>query len=287
MSEFAEERERDGRPPEGESAREETARSPFRLPLDMPRPGTTRESRVLGRAVSVAVHLLIVLAMLLPALLSPRVRSALLTGGGGAGPAGGGGGRGGVTGSREKVRYLQVAPEPAAQTPAPVTPPVITPPKPQAVQPVPPAIQPQATPPPQTTTAPPTGAASGTGDASGTGGAGPGSGGGIGSGVGTGTGSSTGPGTGGGGDTLSPFPPQPVQVFLPPSPIPAKVRGYTLVVQFEVDSTGKVLDMDFNETRDGGYNRKLRDALAKIRFRPAVKRDGTPIRARTQIEYLL
>jgi hypothetical protein len=81
------------------------------------------------------------------------------------------------------------------------------------------------------------------------------------------------------------YPPQPTQLFLPPTPVPSKIRPYTLVAEFEVDSLGQVLRVDFNETRDGGYNRKLRDALAKIRFRPAVKRDGTPVRARTQIEY--
>ena len=48
---------------------------------------------------------------------------------------------------------------------------------------------------------------------------------------------------------------------------------------------GKVLSVDFNETRDGGYNKKLREQLGRIRFRPAVKRDGTPIRATAQIEY--
>lgn len=274
-SEFAGERS-------GESA--DTRRAPWRLPLDMPRPGSSRESRVLGRAVSIAVHGLIIVAMLLPALLSPKVRSALLTGAGGPGPAGGGGGRGGVTGEREKLRYVRVAPAPAAQTPAVTPTPVPVPPKPEVVQPTPPAVQPQATPPPQQDV-PASGAATGTGDPNGAGGAGPGSGGGIGSGVGTGIGSANGPGTGGGADSV--YPPQPTQLFLPPTPVPSKIRPYTLVAEFEVDTTGRVLSVDFNETRDGGYNRKLRDALAKIRFRPAVKRDGTPVRARTQIEYFL
>ena len=265
-----------------ETGAETATRAPFRLPVEMPRPVGARESRAMGRAISIAVHALIIVAMLLPALLSPRVRSALVTGAGGAGPAGGGGGSGGSMGPREKLRYIRVAPEPAPQQATPT--PVPTRPKPTVVQPTPPQVQPQATPPPeQSTTA--SGAASGTGDANGTGGAGPGSGGGIGSGVGTGTGSANGPGTGGGADSV--YPPQPTQLFLPPTPVPAKIRPYTLVAEFEVDSSGRVISVDFNETRDGGYNRKLRDALAKIRFRPAVKRDGTPVRARTQIEYFL
>ena len=74
-------------------------------------------------------------------------------------------------------------------------------------------------------------------------------------------------------------------MFIPPTPIPAKIRPFTLVAQFDVDSSGKVLSVDFNATRDGGYNKKLREQLGRIRFRPAVKRDGTPIRATAQIEY--
>jgi transcriptional accessory protein Tex/SPT6 len=54
-----------------------------------------------------------------------------------------------------------------------------------------------------------------------------------------------------------------------------------------VDSTGKVLDLQFNPTKDGSYNRKLRDALIAIRFRPAVNAQGVPVRARTEITYSL
>ncbi|NUQ21691.1 MAG: hypothetical protein HOQ09_12145 [Gemmatimonadaceae bacterium] len=268
----------------GEAGSDGATRAPFRLPVEMPRPVGARESRTIGRAVSIAVHAAIVIAMLLPALLSPKVRSALVKGAGGAGPAGGGGGSGGFMGVRETLRYVRVAPEPTPKQATPTPTPVPTPPKPQVVQPTPPQVQPQATPPPQQS-APSTGAASGSGDPSGTGGAGPGSGGGTGSGVGTGIGSANGPGTGGGADSV--YPPQPTQLFLPPTPVPSKIRGDTIVAEFEVDSLGRVLRVDFNETRDGGYNKKLRDALAKIRFRPAVKRDGTPVRARTQIAYLL
>ena len=251
------------------------------LPTEMPRPAGSRESARISAIVSFAVHVVIILLLLLPALLSQSVRSALATGAGGAGPAGGGGGSGGLFGPRERVQFVRVAPDPA---PVPVTKvpiPTPVPPKPVEVKPPTPQVQPQATPPP-TSAAPATGGAAGTGNTSGAGGAGPGSGGGIGSGVGTGTGSANGPGTGGGADSV--YPPQPTQVFIPPTPIPAKIRPFTLVAQFDVDSSGKVLRVDFNETRDGGYNKKLREQLGRIRFRPAVKR-GTPIRATAQIEY--
>lgn len=254
------------------------------LPTSMPRPAGAREQSRISALISLGLHLLIIALLVLPALLSPSVRSALATGAGGAGPAGGGGGSGGLFGTRERVQFLRVAPDvaPVPVTKVPVPTPTPVPPKPVEVKPPTPQVQPQATPPP-TSAAPATGGAAGTGNTSGAGGAGPGSGGGIGSGVGTGTGSANGPGTGGGADSV--YPPQPTQVFIPPTPIPSKIRPFTLVAQFDVDSSGKVLSVDFNETRDGGYNKKLREQLGRIRFRPAVKRDGTPIRATAQIEY--
>ena len=260
------------------------ARPRAKLPTSIPRPAGAREQSRVSAIVSLALHVLIIGLLILPALLSPTVRSALATGAGGAGPAGGGGGSGGLFGARETLRYVRVAPDPVPPqvTPLPVPTPTPVPPKPVEVKPPTPQVQPQATPPP-TDAAPATGGAAGTGNPSGSGGAGPGIGGGIGSGVGTGTGSANGPGTGGGADSV--YPPQPTQVFIPPTPIPSKIRPFTLVAQFDVDSSGRVLSVDFNETRDGGYNKKLREQLGRIRFRPAVKRDGTPIRATAQIEY--
>lgn len=102
--------------------------------------------------------------------------------------------------------------------------------------------------------------------------------------MGPGRGSSTGPGAGGGTGTA--YPPVPTELFLPPLPVPSKARG-TIVVTFDVDSTGRVLDLSFEPTKDGNYNRKLREALAAIRFRPAVNAQGVPIRARTEITYSL
>ncbi len=252
------------------------------LPTEMPRPAGARESSRISALVSVALHVLIIMLLLLPALLSSSVRSALATGAGGAGPAGGGGGSGGSFGPRETLRYVRVAPDPPALQPTAATVPTPVPPKPVVKPPVP-QVQPQATPPPPVDAAPATGGAAGAGSTSGAGGAGPGTGGGTGSGVGTGTGSANGPGTGGGLDSI--YPPQPIEVFIPPTPVPSKVRPYTLVAQFDVDSTGKVLNVAFNETGDGGYNKKLRAQLGRIRFRPAVKRDGRPVRATVPLTY--
>lgn len=242
--------------------------------------------------IAVLVHALIILLLIVPFAAPEAFRAAL--GAGGLGPAGGGGGGSRGTGGlpkQERIQFVRVpeAPKPVVQRPT-VTPPVI---KPPVVPPPPQPTPPQPTPPP---TPAPAAAASSTGASSvtaGTGGGsgadggagnGPGSGGGIGAGVGTGRGSSVGPGTGGGTGTA--YPPAPTELFLPPLPVPSKARG-TIVVVFDVDSTGKVLDLQFEPTKDGNYNKKLREALAAIRFRPAVSAQGIPIRARTEITYSL
>lgn len=238
---------------------------------------------------SVLFHLLLILLVVIPFSNPDLVRAVL--GAGGLGPAGGGGGGnrgGGGSPKTERLEFVRMAPVP---TP---TPPVVRPPEVKPVVPPPPPPPPTPTPPvPQPPApAPPTPAADtkGTG-AGGTGsgtdgatGSGAGTGGGVGTGSGTGKGTATGAGTGGGLGTV--YPPAPTELFLPPLPVPGKARG-TVVVVFDVDSTGKVLDLQFTPTKDGNYNRKLREALAAIRFRPAVDGNGVPVRARTEITYTL
>jgi periplasmic protein TonB len=264
---------------------------PYRPPIGIPQ---GRENRPLGVLVSIALHVAIALLLLVP--FATHVVTPILQGAGGPGPAGGGGGgRGGTGGARqpsnENLRFIQVAPEapPAAKT-------VVSPPQP--VVPPKPAEVPQPTPPPEpkadTATAtqaapapavaPVPGAGGGTGT-DGTNGTGPGSGGGTGTGIGTGRGSGVGPGTGGG--MQANYPPLPIEMFLPPMPIPDRVRGFHMIAEFEIDETGRVLSLKFTETKDGGYNRKLRDVLRSIRFRPGSRPDGTPIRMKAQIEYIL
>jgi len=115
----------------------------------------------------------------------------------------------------------------------------------------------------------------------GSGGTGPGTGGGVGSGVGTGRGSGTGPGTGGGPGDI--YPPQVTNLAILPIPVPSKVRPYKLVAYFEVDESGNAKLLRFNPSNDSGYNRKIRLMLAEVRFRPAVRQDGTPVRDTTWI----
>ena len=99
----------------------------------------------------------------------------------------------------------------------------------------------------------------------------------VGSGVGTGRGSGSGPGTGGGEGTI--YPPTVVALPILPLPIPPRVRPYKMVAQFEVDSLGNAKLLGFNPSRDGGYNRRIREMLQEIRFRPAVTLDGRPVKA--------
>jgi protein TonB len=259
----------------------------YRPPIGIP---VGKQRRGASFVLAVLLHVLIIVLLIVP-FTSPELMREVL-GAGGIGAAGGGGGGNRGTGGQmkqERLQFVRVAPAPPPPAPV-VRPPEIKP----LVPPPPPPPQPKPTPspvPPSPAPATDAGEAKsatlGTGGGSGndgSAGSGPGSGGGVGSGVGTGRGSSVGPGTGGGPGTV--YPPAPTELFLPPLPVPNKAKG-TIVVVFDVDSTGKVLDLQFPPTKDGSYNRKLRDALAAIRFRPAVNAQGVPIRAKTEITYSL
>ncbi len=260
-------------------------RPAYRVPVGLP---LRDEGRRQGVIVSVVVHALILALLLMPIVFAQTAITRIEQGAGGAGPAGGGGGgSSGATSARETLRYVRVARDPVP-TPA-VLPPI---PKP-AVVPVP---APQVQPPPVPVTKAPdvaaspapvavvasTGAGAGSGR-DGTTGNGPGSGGGVGAGIGAGRGSGTGPGTGGG--TQANYPPSLIELFLPPLPAPKSVRGFQFVAEFDVDSTGKVLDVKFSETRDGDYNRRMASVLRATRFRPGTRPDGTPLRMKAQISY--
>lgn len=253
-----------------------------------------RDRSTLGAVVSVATHLVVLFLLVAPVALRQTVIAPIEQGAGGPGPAGGGGGgTGGTGGDPERIRFVAVRaapPPPAPVADALAVPPPVALPEPEP-EPVPEPVAP-VVPPLQTavatserpsTPAPVPGVGGGTGN-DGTAGSGPGSGGGVGSGVGTGRGSGTGPGTGGGGQAN--YPPTPTEMFLPPLPAPSNVRGFRLIAEFDVDSTGRVLDFKFTETRNGGYNRQLRDVLRSIRFRPGTRPDGTPVRMKAQLEYI-
>jgi protein TonB len=258
----------------------------LRPPIGIPSRG---ESRREGTIVSVLIHALVLFLILAPPVfMATKLDFVQKQGAGGPGPAGGGGGGSGGTGGRmlrERLRYVQMAAPPVEPAVAPpVTPPPkpVETPKPEAVKPPPPPPVPQAADPVATTAdakdVKDASVVSGTGGGSGkdgTAGSGSGSGGGVGSGVGTGRGSGVGPGTGGGGD--SNYPPAVISLPILPLPVPNKVRPYKLVAYFEVDTTGSARLIAFNPSNDGGYNRRIREMLSEIRFRPATRPDGRPV----------
>ncbi len=235
-----------------------------------------------GVLVSALFHAAILTALLLPPLVARQLVAPDAQGAGGAGPAGGGGG--GTSGSggavqTERVRFLHFSAPAAAAPPPPVATPTPTPTPPPPPEPTPETPQqapvPEAPAPAAAPTIATTGNGGGTGN-DGSGGNGPGSGGGVGSGVGTGRGSGTGPGTGGGNDTI--FPPTVTNLAILPIPVPNRVRPYKLVAQFEVDERGNARLLGFNPSRDSGYNRKIREMLLEVRFRPATRADGTAVK---------
>lgn len=261
-------------------------RRPYRPPIGIPTKG---EPRAQATAAAVALHLLVVLLVLGPAIfVTGQLIDYTQQGGGGPGAVGGGGGGsqsfpGRIKFIPEKVDFMKLQME-------------VVPPKKEEVVPLKPEQKPPPTPPPEPTPAPPVatptdsaaatpradsvsalpGAGRGTGN-DGTTGTGPGRGGGEGSGIGTGRGSGTGPGTGGGDGTI--YPPTVVALPILPLPIPSKVRPYKMIAQFEVDSTGTATLLNWNQSRDSGYNRRIRQMLMEIRFRPAVTMDGRPVKA--------
>jgi protein TonB len=251
-------------------------RRPYRVPVGLP---GKRQDWKRSSAFSVAFHVLVVVLLISPFAVATEVFE-IPQGAGGPGPAGGGGGGTLGTGSvrAEAIQYVQPTPPPPPPTPAAqvkIEPPVL--PKPEVIPPPTPALE---VPKPVEVVTAPVGVGGGTG-ADGTAGSGPGTGGGVGTGVGTGRGSAVGPGTGGGGEAN--YPPTPIEMFLPPLPVPDKLKGHRLIVEFDVDERGRVLSVNFNETSDRGYNRRLRDVFKGYRFRPGHRPDGTPIRMKGQI----
>lgn len=243
--------------------------------------------------ISVLLHLAVVALLIAPPVfMATSIDFTPKQGAGGAGPIGGGGGGSRGTGGaplvRERLRYLLIekapapAPLPALEevvTPTPRPPdevkPEVPPPQPPTVEVTPPQV---ADPQPAVSMATDRSLVDGTGGGTGrdgTAGSGPGRGGGVGSGVGTGRGSGVGPGTGGGEDAN--YPPAVVSLPILPLPVPGKVRPYKMIAYFEIDTLGNARLLAFNPSNDGGYNRRIREMLSEIRFRPATRPDGRPV----------
>ncbi len=261
------------------SPNEVSSKPAYRPPLGIP----TRDPASARPTVAAALlHALIVALILLPPLWTARealdVRNKAA---GGRGPAGGGGGgtlgEGGLREDRERLRFMVLPKDPLTQAPIPI-------PTPQPVEPKE-EVKPVSPPPPvpaidtaaraTVDSASATGASGGTGK-DGSAGSGPGSGGGVGSGIGPGRGSGNGPATGGGEDEI--YGAQVTALPILPIPVPSKVRPYRMVAYFDVDTMGKATLISFNPSNDPRYNKRVREMLLEMRFRPAVRRDGAPVR---------
>ncbi len=288
-------------PGTGDGSAEDRQRRPYRPPIGVPVRG---KRGAVGAIISLLLHLGVVLLLLFPFFGSDLV--AEMMGAGGPGPAGGGGGGSGGTGGgrvvTERIQYV-LPPRQATAEPDPtrLQPPEVVPPEEKPPEEKPPEVQPEVVPPPTPVAVPAAqvadltsdlplatvssktlGTGGGSGSDGGTG-SGSGSGGGVGTGIGTGTGSGVGAGTGGGDGRI--FPPTPAELFIPPIPVPDKVKGKTITIVFDVDSTGRVIDFDLTPTKDASYNRKLREILGATRFRPATDGSGRPVRAKYNLDY--
>lgn len=270
MTEFLRNELTGGSPPKPNEA---SGKPAYRPPVGVP----TRDPASARPTIAAALlHALIVALILLPPLLSARhALDARNSAAGGPGPAGGGGGgtlgEGGLREVRERLRFL-VLPRAVPAQPAPVSAPPVEANKEESKPIPPPAPAADSAPADSATGAGTTG---GTGR-DGTAGTGPGSGGGVGSGIGPGRGSGMGPGTGGGEGEI--YPPSVVSLPVLPLPIPGKVRPYHMVAYFDVDTLGNAKLISFTPSKDGGYNKRVREMLLEIRFRPAVRANGMAVR---------
>src|SRR5260370_26279481 len=103
----------------------------------------------------------------------------------------------------------------------------------------------------------------------------------MGSGVVTGNGWANGPGTDGENKLI--HAPTMTELFIPPLPLPASVKGSEILAEFDVDSTGRVISYHFTPTKDRGYNKRLDEVLKGFKFRPGTTMPGVPVRAQAQM----
>jgi hypothetical protein len=64
------------------------------------------------------------------------------------------------------------------------------------------------------------------------------------------------------------------------------LKGYHLIAWFDVDEKGAAKLLSFNPSPDGGYNRRLREVLLALKFRPGVTPTGTPVRDTVDIHFI-
>src|SRR5215213_4432385 len=65
----------------------------------------------------------------------------------------------------------------------------------------------------------------------------------------------------------------------PPLPVPRSVRGATVRIVFMIDERGRIESVTMPALADREYSRMFLRAMQRVPFKPAMKLDGTPIRA--------
>ncbi len=215
-------------------------------------------SRTVGLAVSVLLHVAVVVLLLIP-LRQDFAR--VLSAGDPVAISPGGGGR--------RVAYISLpAPRATARAAVEVPPPVTL---------VVPATPPPEIPPPEPATQiavvePAAVAISGADSSAG---AAAGEGGGTGGGVGPGSGPGRGPGAGEGGAGRAP---QLRHQVIPPEKPPKELRGVDLTVTFWIDDAGKVVRVAVDPPiHDRKFAQAFTETMFGYRFRPALGPDGRPV----------
>lgn len=83
----------------------------------------------------------------------------------------------------------------------------------------------------------------------------------------------------------APYPPSPTELFIPPLPMPDRIRGIHFTAEFDVDREGRGKLVSMTPLPDARYETRVREVLKTFRFRPATTPDGTSIAGRAVIAY--
>ena len=241
---------------------------------------TRRTAGPASTALSLLLHILLIMLLLVP-LRRDFARVLDLGTPGGQRGGGGGGGRGGVAYITLPLPKAtpRVAVPVAPTNPAPSPVPVVTP---STVSPPPEPVAPVTEPAPQASAAPPDSAA----------GAGPGQGGGTGGGTGggqgPGTGPGSGPGDGGSGGAGKGRAPQIRHQPIPPTDVPKELRGVSIRVTLWIAANGKIDRVATDPPiRDHKFADQFTESMLSYRYRPALGPDGTAVASTDTVTIVL
>jgi len=82
------------------------------------------------------------------------------------------------------------------------------------------------------------------------------------------------------------YPPTVRDLFIPPMPVPERIKGVKLTAYFDVDEKGNATLLSYTSLPDSAYSKRVSDVLRTMRFRPGVHPDGTPKRDTASVEII-